>query len=47
LEAAVKILSMGNFRLEFGDLLRRSVVGYGIQQFFLKGGTEAYIVKVA
>ena len=44
---AVQIFSMGDFDREFGGLDDRSEASYAIQQFFLNGGTEAYVVRTA
>jgi phage tail sheath protein FI len=48
---AVQILNLGSFNKQFGGsdpsgLDQRSEASYGIQQFFLNGGTEAYVVRV-
>ena len=44
---AVQIFNMGDFEREFGGLDARSEASYGIQQFFLNGGGEAWVVRVA
>jgi phage tail sheath protein FI len=44
---AVQILSLGDFDREFGGLDARSEGSYAIQQFFLNGGTQAWVVRVA
>lgn len=44
---AVQIFNMGDFEREFGGLDDRSEASYAIQQFFLNGGTEAYVVRAA
>lgn len=44
---AVQILSYSDFEKQFGGLDIRSEASYAIQQFFLNGGTEAYVVRVA
>src|SRR5215207_6022947 len=44
---AVRIFNMGDFEREFGGLDARSEASYGIQQFFLNGGGEACVVRVA
>ena len=44
---AVRILNMGDFEREFGGLHDRSEASYGIYQFFLNGGGEAWVVRVA
>jgi uncharacterized protein len=45
-DAAVQILSMADFEREFGGLNALSEASYGVQQFFLNGGTQAWIVRV-
>src|SRR5512147_165206 len=47
LDEAVRILSFADFEREFGGLDTRSEASYAIQQFFLNGGTEAWVVRVA
>ena len=44
---AVQILSFGDFERQFGGLNSLSEAGYAIQQFFLNGGSEAWVVRVA
>jgi hypothetical protein len=44
---AVQIFSMADFEREFGGLDTRSEASYAIQQFFLNGGTEAWVVRTA
>jgi uncharacterized protein len=44
---AVRILSFADFERTFGGLDVRSEASYGISQFFLNGGTEAWVVRVA
>lgn len=44
---AVQIFSFADFERQFGGLDRRSEASYAIQQFFLNGGTEAWVVRVA
>ena len=48
---AVQILSFSSFNKQFGGsdpggLDQRSEASYALQQFFLNGGTEAYVVRV-
>ena len=48
---AVQILNFASFNKQFGSsdpsgLDARSEASYAIQQFFLNGGTEAYVVRV-
>jgi hypothetical protein len=38
---------MSDFHREFGGLSRDNQTSYAVQQFFLNGGTEAWIVRVA
>jgi phage tail sheath protein FI len=44
---AVQIFSFADFEREFGGLDMRSEASYAIQQFFLNGGMEAWVVRVA
>ena len=44
---AVQILSFGDFERQFGGLNPLSEASYAIQQFFLNGGSEAWVVRVA
>ncbi len=44
---AVQIFNMGDFTREFGGLDANSEASYAIQQFFLNGGSEAWVVRVA
>ncbi len=44
---AVQILSFGDFERQFGGLNALSEASYAIQQFFLNGGSEAWVVRVA
>lgn len=45
-DEAVRITSYADFEREFGGLDAQSEGSYAIQQFFLNGGTEAYVVRV-
>ncbi len=42
----IRIFSFADFERVFGGLNRDSEGSYAIQQFFLNGGTEAYVVRV-
>ncbi len=42
---AVRILSFADFERQFGGLDARSEGSYALQQFFLNGGSEAYVVR--
>jgi phage tail sheath protein FI len=44
---ATEIFSFGDFQRIFGGLDDRSEASYAIQQFFLNGGTDAWVVRVA
>ncbi|MHA2308978.1 MAG: phage tail sheath family protein, partial [Candidatus Heimdallarchaeaceae archaeon] len=46
-DEAVRIHNFGDFEQNFGGLHRDSLISYGVRQFFLNGGTDAYIVRVA
>ena len=43
---AVHIFSIADFEREFGGLDTLSEASYAIQQFFLNGGREAWVVRV-
>ena len=47
MDEPVQIFGMGDFQREFGGLDDRSRASYAISQFFLNGGSEAYVVRVA
>lgn len=47
LDEAVRITSFGDFQRVFGGLDTRSEASYAIQQFFLNGGSVAWVVRVA
>ncbi len=47
LNEPMQLFSMGDFDREFGGLDARSEASYGIHQFFLNGGTEAWAVRTA
>ena len=44
---AVQIFNMGDFERVFGGIDLNSEASYAIQQFFLNGGTEAWVVRTA
>ncbi len=46
LDKAVQILSFADFERSFGGLNTNSEASYAIQQFFLNGGSEAYVIRV-
>ncbi|MGQ0444604.1 MAG: phage tail sheath family protein [Beijerinckiaceae bacterium] len=43
---AVQLLSIADFEREYGGLERSSEASYAVQQFFLNGGTEAWVVRI-
>ncbi len=47
LNHAVQVFGMTDFSRIFGGLDPRSEASYAISQFFLNGGTEAYVIRVA
>jgi phage tail sheath protein FI len=46
-DEALRILSMADFERNCGGIERTSEASYGVQQFFVNGGTEAWIVRIA
>lgn len=46
-DKAVRIFNFGDFERVFGGLQRDSEVSYAVSQFFLNGGTDAYVVRTA
>lgn len=44
---AVQIFSYADFQREFGGLDHRSEASFAIQQYFLNGGSEAWVVRIA
>jgi len=47
LNEAVQVFTFGDFEREFGGLSRRHEASYALRQFFLNGGNQAWIVRVA
>jgi len=47
IDEAVKISSYADYERTFGGLWRDSTMSYAVQQFFLNGGSQAIIVRVA
>ena len=45
LNKAGRVLSWADFERQYGGLDRRSEASYAVQQFFLNGGTAAYVVR--
>ena len=46
METPVRVFSMSDFERDFGGLERTSAASYGIRQFFLNGGSEAWVIRV-
>ncbi|MEO5658405.1 MAG: phage tail sheath subtilisin-like domain-containing protein [Polaromonas sp.] len=46
-DRAVRIASFGDYQRAFGPLDKRSLLGYGVRQFFDNGGSDAYILRLA
>jgi uncharacterized protein len=44
---AVQVFNLGDLQREFGGLHINSEASYAIQQFFLNGGTEAWVIRTA
>lgn len=47
LNKAIRIFNFGDYERNFGELNSNSDVSYAVQQFFLNGGADAYVVRVA
>ncbi len=47
IDSAVHILSLKDYERSFGGLSSDSEMSYAVSQFFLNGGSEAYIVRLA
>jgi len=47
LNKPVQLFGMADFERELGGLSRGSEASYAIQQFFLNGGSECFVVRVA
>src|ERR1043166_2688552 len=43
----VRILSFMEFERHFGGLMEEAELGYAIRQYFLNGGVEAWVVRIA
>src|SRR4029450_523778 len=43
---AVRVLSFADFAKRFGGLSASSEMSYAVQQFFLNGGSQAWIVRI-
>lgn len=47
MDQAVQIFNFGDFERIFGGLYEKSEASFAIQQFFLNGGSQAWVVRVA
>jgi len=47
LDTPVQLFSIGDFEREFGGLTFEDQTGYAICQFYINGGSVAYVVRVA
>lgn len=47
LDEAVQLFGLVDFEREYGGLSAGSETSYAVQQFFLNGGTECFVVRVA
>lgn len=47
LNVATRVASFGEFQAIFGERHRDSAASYGIAQFFLNGGSSAWVVRIA
>ena len=43
---AIRLISWGDYETKFGGINQDSPVSYAVQQFFINGGREAYVVRV-
>src|SRR5262249_5401233 len=44
-DEAIRVFGWPDFERQFGGLDRRSEASYAVQQFFLNGGADAYVVR--
>lgn len=47
IDTPIQVFNLGDFEREFGGLHEQDEAGYAIQQFFLNGGSVAWVVRVA
>ena len=45
-DQATLVLSWADFQRQFGGLDSRSLLGYAVNQFFMNGGQQAYIIRL-
>jgi hypothetical protein len=46
-DKATRIFSFADFEREYGGLIRESLLGYSVRQFFDNGGSDAYVIRIA
>ena len=46
-DRAVRISNFSDYQRTFGTLEKRSLLGYGVKQFFDNGGADAYVLRLA
>jgi phage tail sheath protein FI len=46
IDTAVQVLSVADFERSFGGLNAQSEASYAVQQFFLNGGAQAWVIRV-
>jgi hypothetical protein len=46
-DKAARIFSFADFEREYGGLIRESLLGYSVRQFFDNGGSDAYVIRIA
>ena len=44
---AVRVQAFGDYERNFGGLQQDSEIGYAVQQFFMNGGSDVYVVRIA
>src|SRR6187399_437048 len=47
LDEAVQLFGLADFEREYGGVTAASETSFAIQQFFMNGGTECFVVRVA
>jgi phage tail sheath protein FI len=47
IDRAVRLTSFADFERTYGGLDFRSVLGYGVKQFYENGGADAYVLRIA
>lgn len=47
IDTPIQVFNLGDFEREFGGLVASDDAGYALEQFFLNGGSNAWVVRVA